>query len=304
MPRYLTIILFFVILFNLPAYRSFASTLNLTIGDERINLYSESSSLFSIAELISQKTGVRVYLDRSQEGRLIDVDIRDALLEKGVKMLAYPLNFVIVKDAEGRIQELRIFKNHGLDEKSYRVFKGSKYDSVKPSAPDILPVSGDVSRRLEAPATGIPAKDKGPETGALNEEEYLLIHDSEPVTGEEAFMNGIWTVKRMMESGNMAEQMQVKAEQRDVTKKTFAAINEINQFSTPSKPDATLNYNIPGQQRNAGPCGGAGGSAICYSAERYNSRYTLPQQRGFNNLVFYQQMNFLKSQRMMNVRGH
>ena len=100
----------------------FAKSMDVTFNNDRINIYADNVSLSSIVDELSRQMSINVYLDKTQAGNNLTVDIRNTSFEKGLKMLTYPLNYVIVRGSQGEIRELRIFKNPGLADNNYKLF--------------------------------------------------------------------------------------------------------------------------------------------------------------------------------------
>lgn len=120
----------FLFMFIIPV-QLFAKTLDIKLQhNNRVNIYTENATLSSIVNEINVLTGVTIYLDKSLEEKTISVDIKNASFEKFIKMLTYPLNYVIIRNTRGDIKELRIFKNPGSPDSAYRVFSSSRVDNV------------------------------------------------------------------------------------------------------------------------------------------------------------------------------
>jgi hypothetical protein len=252
----------------------------------RISITAEDATLASIAEQFSRVVGVRVYLDRSEQARIVSMRVQDASFDKALKTLSYPLNFAIVSDVNGTVTELRIFGHAGLKEGDYRIFSDTKPLEAKLSQFPGRQAAASTTGGSTASAEAISAKaSAGPESAPAG----LLAGASRLLTGERALQTSVWLSKQIMEAEQVRQNMQVKADQADVrSKEREAALNAPAQ-----------SYPGPQKEPTAIPQTGAGVLASEQNQQAASMAYQqhASQQSGFSSSIYYQQWMLRESLR-------
>jgi hypothetical protein len=273
-----------------------AATASVDVSSGHISIVSDEAPLSSVADQLSKKAGISIYLDRSAETSKVSVDVRTTSLEKAVKSLAHPLNYVIVTDQSGRVIELRIFKNSGLKDSEYRLFAAPRPSEVK-SASHTVTAREQVRTASSAPGTQ--SKQGSPQTAAPTQAAAPNVQHVAPlagpsslVTGEKAFQYSIWTTKRMMEAEQMRQNMQVKADQADTQEKQAAAVTTMTQMSANA------------QQSGTSPQQAAPGAAPAQQSQTQTQSFmqSSAQSRGLNNYIYYQQRAMRENYSVYNMR--
>jgi len=202
-----------------------------------IDIYAEDEALVSVASEISRVMDIKVYIDRTQEDRKITVDLKGVPLEKGVKMIAYPLNYVIFRDESGNAKELLIFKIPGLTNKQYRFFAGkggrevggierltgvSEKDVKKTVVTGLNLDKSSMSKKAtdneetknsaSASETRAPYSFQGSDRSTDGSDTVVL-------KGERGFEVGKWVAKRMQEAETLRAQKQIEANSREYAKR-------------------------------------------------------------------------------------
>jgi len=270
---------------------SFASS-SVILKDGRITIQAEGVPILRVAELISKEMGIDVYIDRSEQGRIVNVNIQDMPVEKGLRRLAYPLNYAIFS-REGKIRELRIFRSAGLKEEGYVVIRGE--EAQKDAQPKAL--------EKRSPLLETQAREKiKPEENALKEkaevrESYV---QATPVTGEKALAYNIWLNKRLAEMNSIKEQMQIMADKAHetipVVQSNLPTLQIPIPEATPSSPAETES--------------GVGGEKYLGLFEmkkmvegQSQLRLLSFQQRAYANYLYYQQRMGATTQYAPNLQG-
>ncbi len=311
-PVYLAILLLGLALM-IPV-SGFAKSMDVTFNNDRINIYADNVSLSSIVDELSRQMSINVYLDKTQAGNNLTVDIRNTSFEKGLKMLTYPLNYVIVRGSQGEIRELRIFKNPGLADNNYKLFAhvNTVASSQKTEDGALRPEvrgqrSEDRGQRTEVrgqePAISSQQQvSSSPKLETRNSK--LETASSEPVTGERALNYGMWAVKRMMAYEAVREQEQVRADQMESAKKEMAPVqNLVNAINMPQQTISAASQQT-GTSSNTGSyysgynyynnAGSSNTNSNSYGSNNMNTwqmnyMQSAAQQTYLNNYMYYQQ---------------
>lgn len=219
-------IFFILVAFSLAAVNVCASNINITINNTNIDFTSENATLSAIATEISRSMGIKVYLDKSQENRKVSVDLKGVPFEKGIKMIAYPLNYVIFRDAGNNVKELLIFKTQGLNQGQYRIFAGEK--TQVEGEGDRLPAAAKGTKKKEVSKanTGFLNNGKIKKDDEANERKSDGS-DTIVLTGDRGFEIGIWVTKRMQEAETLRAQKQVEADSREYAKREMQPVKDV-----------------------------------------------------------------------------
>ena len=289
-----------------------AATASVDLSSGKISIVSDEAPLSSVADQLSKKAGISIYLDRSAETRKVSVDVRTASLEKAVKSLVHPLNYVIVTDQSGKVTELRIFKNSGLKDSEYRLFAAPRPTEVKAA------IASDTSKeqtRMISSAPGTQSKQGSPQTAAPTQTAASNVQQPTPlagpsslVTGERAFQSAIWTTKRMMEAEQIRQNMQVKADQADMQARELASISAMTQMSSGNAQQASTHGVQPSSGVPAAQQSQAQTQSVMQSSAQQSQTQTQSfmqssaQSRGFNNYTYYQQRAMRENYSLYNMR--
>lgn len=312
-----TILISSLVLFPIIAL---SANLKVTCNDEMVNITAEDVSLSEVVHRISSEMNIRVYLDRSQANNIITADIRGVSFEKGIKTLTYPLNFVIVRDNEGNIQELRIFKTPGLADKSHRIYGSSKAVSRESGAGSRG--SGLMRQGLSVNSKELKAGNQEQEVKDMQTARSSAVSSVSPstpdtgnrkqetgpqdVTGDRALEYGMWVTKRMTAFENIRDQQQVETEQsraasrelmslQNTLNTTNIMLQQANRASLVSAPVAAQAYTGDG---GANPYGDTTNNPWIVQYTRY-----LAQQKSFAQFIYYQQKYYSNYSRILNLRG-
>jgi hypothetical protein len=278
----------------MPLFASGAGSPRIEQSGGRITIVAEEVTLGSIAEELSRKAGITVYLDRSEETRKVSVDVKAISFEKGVKTVVYPLNYAIVADRDGRIIELRIFKNTGTKDNAYKVFAAPKASEtqVASQVASIEP-SRQASAGSAVAAQGSPMPASAPpSSGKTPQPVEGLAGPSALVTGERAFRYNMWVNQRMIEAEQMRQGMRVKADQTEAQERQAAAVIAMTQISSNAQQ---TNVTAP-QEMQAAMTVQQG------QTQTQSFMQSSAQQRGFSNYMYYQQRAMRDSYSIYNVR--
>jgi hypothetical protein len=318
------LLVLFILLISIPT-GVFSKNMDITFTNDRINISADNTALSSIIEELSKQMDIKVYLDKSQVGKSITVDIRNVPFEKGLKLLAYPLNYVIVRDSEGNIKELRIFKNPGLMDRNYTVF-GNTGQAVSAQ------VSGDKSQGTGDQRQGLEVRSQKSEVrneaSAVNPSSSAVTSAavtssvgssqsgssaSEAVTGDKAFNYGIWATQRMHVYEAMREQAQVRTDQANALQKELAPIQNTVNISNITQQAMSQN---PQQTSSPVQLSSNPQNNPSYQTGNYNNNYNnsmniwmtsymqqMSQQRSFNEFIYYQQKAYNNYTSILNSRG-
>jgi len=289
-----------------------AATPSVDVSFGQISIVSDEAPLSSVADQLSKKAGISIYLDRSAEAMKVSIDVRTTSLEKALKSLVHPLNYAIVTDRSGKVTELRIFKNSGLKDSEYRLFAATRPSELKSSS-QTETVRDQVETVSSAPAAqskpGSPLTAASTRIAVPNAQQAApLAGPSILVTGDRAFQYAIWTTKRMMEAEQMRQNIQVKTDQADVQRREMASINAMTQMSSGNAQQASP----PGVQPSPGVMAAQQDQAQTQSVMQSSAQQgqtqtqslmqSSAQSRGLNNYIYYQQRAMRDNYSLYNMR--
>ena len=268
----------------------------------RISIVAEDATLGSIAEELSRKTGITVYLDRTEEKRKVSADVKQLSFEKGVRTLVHPLNYAIVADQHGRITELRIFKNTGTKESAFKVFTG-------PRTAGATLASAEPSRQV-TPGPASPAKVAAEQVSAVRSSGNTpqpaegLAGPSARVTGERAFQYSAWVNQRMLEAEQMRQSMRVKADQAEAQERQVAAVTAMTQASMSAQQTSAPAPHGPPVAQGPQTVQGAQAAMAAQQGQSQTQSFmqSNTQQRGYNNYTYYQQRAMRENISFYNMR--
>jgi len=131
---------------------------------------------------------------------------------------------VIFRGNDGKIRELRIFKNPGRKDNGFNIFSPNKTD---PSTQNIASIKSNTGEGIITQSLGVPSKTKKPDGQDQHENNKTIstsienpLNESrkqtglaEFVRGEKALNDSIWVYSRMVAYRNMIEQEKIRSEQ-------------------------------------------------------------------------------------------
>jgi len=236
----ITIVFFFIV--SLESASS--STLKINFNKNMMDVYADDAALSSIASEVSRALDIKIFIDRTQENRKISVDFKGVPLEKGIKMIAYPLNYVIFRDAKGNATELLIFKTPGLNQGQYSVFAGKGGRTVGAVEKKTVGLDKDDGKTVVSgmnqgrSSMGKTDKDDGDTKDSHSVSEARINAslqgnerntdnpDTVVLKGDRGFEVGMWVAKRMQEAENLRTQKQVEANSREYTKREMEPLTD------------------------------------------------------------------------------
>lgn len=273
-----------------PAIASPAASPRVEQSGGRITILADEATLSAVAEELSRKAGVTVYLDRTEEWRKVSADVRQLSFEKGIRALVHPLNYAIVTDRDGRITELRIFKNTGTKENAYKVF-------AAPRSAEATFASAEPSRQATpVPASPVKVAAQTPSAARSSSNASQpaegLAGPSTRVTGERAFQYSVWMNQRMKETEQIQQSLRVRADQVEAQERQMAAVTTMTQMTTGV------------QQENTAPPSTLQGAMSTQQGQTQTQSFmqSSAQQRGFNNYMYYQQRAMRDNYSFYNMR--